>query len=128
MVRELLTRSILLIEPDQATRIGCFVRAIQNRKTQILEGSSTYPDPPSQILGGRTPPQTPPGSTPMWQTMACFSASGNTPSVRDALHINVIVSANSGKACLTSHVGAGSREHVLGWRTADELHYLSCRE
>ena len=45
--------------------------------------------------------------------MACFSASGNTPSVRDALHINVIVSANSGKACLTSHVGAGSREQCL---------------
>ena len=29
------------------------------------------------------------------------------------LHINVIVSANSGKACLTSHVGAESREQCL---------------
>jgi hypothetical protein len=47
------------------------------------------------------------------RTMACLSESGNTPSVNDALHIDVIVSANSGKACLTSHVGAGSREQCL---------------
>ena len=48
--------------------------------------------------------------------MACFSASGNTPSVNDALHINVIVSANSGKACLTSYVGQlwSSIDSLLG--------------
>ena len=65
---ELLTCSIIHValanSTDQATRIGCFVRAIQDRKTQILEGSSTYPDPPPQILGGSDPPD-PPGSTPM---------------------------------------------------------------
>jgi hypothetical protein len=47
------------------------------------------------------------------RTMACLIESGNTPSVNDTLHINVIVSANSGRACLTSHVGAGSREQCL---------------
>ena len=46
MVRELLTSSMRVARAnstDQATRIGCFVRAIQDRKTQILgRGSSTY--------------------------------------------------------------------------------------
>ena len=42
------------------------------------------------------------------RTTACFSESGKTPSVSDALHIKAMVLAKIGRACFTSQVGSGS--------------------
>ena len=42
-----------------------------------------------------------------------MSTSGKMPPVMDALHISAIVSANNGRARLTSQVGAGSSEQCL---------------
>ena len=44
---QLFTCSTCQLITDKATRIGCLVCAIPDRKTQILGGSSTYPDPPT---------------------------------------------------------------------------------
>ena len=44
---QLFTCSTRQLITDKATRIGCLVCAIPDRKTQILGGSSTYPDPPT---------------------------------------------------------------------------------